>query len=136
VTLDNAKQHFKGQRNIGLRLGRSSHGLCDVDLDCEKAVALAASFLPRTGMVSGRAGNPPSHWFYLSNLYESQELAAIQFRDPDGSMICELRTGGGNSAALTVVPFSVHPSGKVIEWHEDRAPETVDGEELRNAVAK
>lgn len=136
VTPENAARYFDGQQNVGLCLGAASGGLTDVDLDCEEAVALAPRLLPPTSMISGRAGNPRSHWFYLSDLHESEEGASIQYRDLDGAVICELRTGGGGAAALTVVPPSVHPSGELIEWSDDGEPSHVSGDELRRAVAK
>ena len=135
VTAENAADYFKGEKNVGLRLGAASRGLCDVDLDCEEAVALAPKFLPPTGMISGRAGNPSSHWFYLSELHESEERASIQFRDVDGTVICELRIGGG-ACALTVVPPSVHESGELIEWYEDGEPADLGGDEVKLAVAE
>lgn len=93
---------------------------------------IGPKFLPPTGMISGRAGKPRSHRFYLSDLHDSEERASIQYRALDG----ELRTGGGGTAAFTVVPPSVHQSGEPIEWYEDGEPSAVAGDELRRAVAK
>jgi hypothetical protein len=136
VTLKNAEHHFNGQQNVALRLGGASHGLTDVDLDCSEAIALAPMFLPSTTMISGRASKPRSHYFYLSDLHESEERAAIQYQDEDGAMICELRTGGGDAAAITVVPPSEHQSGELIEWYEDGEPANIVGDELKRAIAK
>jgi Virulence-associated protein E-like domain/Bifunctional DNA primase/polymerase, N-terminal len=136
VTPDNAPQRFAGNRNIGVRLGAASGGLCDADLDCPEAVALAPKFLPPTKMISGRSGNPRSHWFYRSDLYESEQRASIQYRAVDGAVICELRTGGGGAAALTVVPPSTHPGGEQLEWHQFGESSQQPGAELKLTVAK
>jgi hypothetical protein len=39
IDANNAAQHFNGRAmNIGVMLGPSSHGLTDVDLDCDEAL--------------------------------------------------------------------------------------------------
>jgi hypothetical protein len=136
VTPENAAYHFSGEQNLGVRLGAASGGLVDIDLDCQEAVAISQRLLPPTDMISGRAGNPCSHWFYRSDLHESEKSASIQYRDLDGTVICELRTGGDGAAALTVVHPSVHPSGELIEWFEDGEPANVCGDALKRAIAK
>jgi hypothetical protein len=58
---------FLPEENIGLKLGNASGGLCDVALDAPEALAAADTFLPVTGMISGRQAKPRSHrWYVLS----------------------------------------------------------------------
>ena len=47
-------KYFPEGDNIGILWGEPSHWLVDVDLDCDEAVALAPSFLPKTDRVYGR----------------------------------------------------------------------------------
>lgn len=109
-------------QNIGILLGEPSGSLIDVDLDHEKAVALAPSFLPPTGAIFGRSSKWRSHWLY----YASQPIATRQFRLPNKQMVVELRSTGGQ----TVFPGSIHPSGERIEWDSTGAPAVVDPLEL------
>jgi hypothetical protein len=125
----NATKYFgEGPSNIGLRLGAPSRGLVDVDCDCDEAVALASYFLPPTGAVFGRKSRPRSHSLFLSDLYKTEIGATIQFRDVDGKVLVELRTGGGDKAAQTVVPPSTHVSSEPIQWAPDSSgdPSEVD----------
>jgi hypothetical protein len=100
LTPQNAAQHVTERINIGARLGPA--GLTDCDLDCFEAIAAAPLLLPQTMMISGRISKPRSHYFYTSTLGETEDRATIQYRDIDGSVICELRIGGGGRAAFTV----------------------------------
>ncbi len=50
--------------NIGVLLGEPSGGLVDVDCDAPEAREAAEQLLPPTGMISGRASNPASHYWY------------------------------------------------------------------------
>jgi hypothetical protein len=136
ITKKNVAQHLAGNCNVGVLLGAPSRGLCDVDNDSAEAVALGDEFLPATSMVSGRATKPRSHRFYTSDLHESETVATLPYQDVDGSMICELRIGGGGKAAQTVIPPSVHESGEPIMWYEQGKPAHVPGAELKRAVAK
>lgn len=119
--------HFNGApQNIGVLVGEPSGWLIDVDLDHPFAVEMAGRFLPSTGSIFGRPGNPGSHRLYrVTAPVETHKRQA-----PDGRMIVELRSTGGQ----TVFPPSVHPSGESIEWELDGDPETVDPEALREAV--
>lgn len=69
---------FPAGGNIGLRLGRFSNGLADVDADCAEALTAAPAFLPATGMISGRESKPRSHYFYET----SEPLLTIKLEDP------------------------------------------------------
>ena len=62
---DDLPRYFNGVPcNIGTLLGESAGWIVDVDLDHPRAVELADSFLPDTGMVWGREGKPRSHRLY------------------------------------------------------------------------
>jgi DNA polymerase-1 len=120
-----------GTGNIGLLLGAPSGGLIDVDLDCAEAIRAAPQLLPPTAWISGRAGRPRSHWWYL--VAEPPRRAAESFHDvggPDAGLV-ELRSTGGQ----TVVPPSVHSSGEALVWYQAEGPTIVDLAELRQAVA-
>jgi hypothetical protein len=134
TNLNNVAERFAGQKNIGVLLGPQSGGLVDVDLDCLEACKLARSLLRET-ITFGRASKPQSHWLYTSNLCETEPKAAIKFTDLDGSVIVELRVGGGGHAAQTMFPPSLHPSGEQVEWDVTGEPEYADGAELRKGVA-
>ena len=114
ITADTAPRYFDSDsQNIGVLLGMPSGELVDVDLDCREALALAASFLPATGSVFGRASKQMSHRLYVAAIPR-----IVQFEDPEnGTMLLELRSTGGQ----TVFPGSTHESGEAIEWAEERA---------------
>jgi len=120
-----------GQQNVGVQLGAHSHGLTDMDLDAREAVAIGSYLLPPTKSIFGRSSKRASHWEYYSDLSTTQDIAAIQFRAPDHTMLLELRVGGGDLGAQTIFPGSVHDeSGEPIEWEENGEPADVDGAEL------
>ena len=122
-------QHFSGDGNIGLKCGIPSGGLVDVDIDDECALRIANVFLPKTGMRHGRHGNPNSHrWFKVND----DPGKTQQFEDPDGAMLIELRSTGGQ----TLVPPSIHPTGDKVEWDEFNAPTLIDSAVLSAAVRK
>jgi hypothetical protein len=121
-------------QNIGLLCGEPSHGLANVDCDCEEVIAAARFFLPETQMRSGRKSKPDSHYWYIA-----AELGkTAQFRDipPEGetggAMLIELRSNG----AQTLVPPSVHPSGEDYVWHEQGEPQEVERAALLRCVQK
>ena len=119
---------FGGTRsNIGIVLGAASDDLVDVDLDCDEAIALAPTFLPKTGKRFGRPSTPEAHW-----LYKSAVPATVAFTTngkKDG-MIVELRSTGGQ----TMFPPSVHPSGERLSWAEDGDLPEVDPDVLHERV--
>ena len=120
-------QYFTSEKmNIGVLLGKPSGGLVDIDLDCPEAVALAAQFLPQT-LTFGRFSKPRSHW-----IYRCHDAITMQFKDPDGTMLVELRSTG----AQTVFPGSAHPSGEVIEFNNDTDITVVATEEMVVAVKR
>jgi AAA domain/Bifunctional DNA primase/polymerase, N-terminal len=139
VTRDNAASLFRGRVNVGLMLGRGDGPvrLTDVDIDCAEALRIADAFLPPTAMVSGRAGNPRSHRWYLTSLFATETVATVMFKDPvNGAMLLEIRCGGGGSPAQTVVPPSKHESGEAVVWHDDGDPATAEGAALKRTVCR
>jgi hypothetical protein len=138
ITSENVDSYFNGRARIsvGVQLGAKSAGLADVDADSPEAVAIAPHFLPPTGSVFGRASTPAAHRLYYSDLHRQVDAAALQFHDPrDKTMIVELRVGGGERGAQTILPGNVHkPSGESIEWVTNGEPARVDGAALVTAT--
>lgn len=122
-----------GATNLGLLLGEPSGGLVDVDLDSSKASRLRPHFLPKTDMVSGRAGRPRSHYWYQA--LPGTLPANRRYQMPDGEVSVELRSTGSQ----TVIPPSVHPAGDAYRWEgnggEWQAPAEIDGRKLALQVA-
>ncbi|MCC6444309.1 MAG: bifunctional DNA primase/polymerase [Armatimonadetes bacterium] len=123
------ERYFRvSEMNIGVLLGEPSGNLADVDLDCEAARRLAGRFLPPTGAVFGRPGNPSSHRLY--RLVRPARTA--KFEDTGGAMLVELRFTG----AQTVFPPSTHESGEAIRWVRDGDPAECDPDDLMACLAR
>jgi hypothetical protein len=135
IDATNAPHYFNGgQMNIGVILGPSSHGLTDVDLDCEEARAVAPYILPRTGAIFGRASSRAAHRLYYTDLSVNADKAVLIFNDPTtGGRVLELRIGGA-SGAQTVFPGSIHEEGETIAWEESGEPASVDGDDLTRRI--
>ena len=140
VTLENVVSRFSEGQNIGVRFGRRSRGLVDVDLDCDEALRLASSFLPVTGRVFGRASSPRSHWLYRSDLHESEDIAALAYKHPiTKETLIELRIGadGDDHDAMTVAPPSIHKeTGESIVWYDEGEVASANGTMLKQAVTQ
>ena len=122
--------------NIGVQLGPMSNGLTDVDLDCREAVAIGPMLLPSSNNIFGRASKPRSHWLYGTTLADKIAKACLQFKDVDGTMMLELKIGGGGKGSQSVFPGSTHTSGEAIEWDRDGALVTVDDDKLLRQVRR
>jgi hypothetical protein len=137
LTLADIPKYFSSApKNIGIILGDET-GIADVDCDTIEAVIAARLFLPKTGMVFGRASKRASHYFYRCD----PPLPIAQFEDPvDHQMLVELRCRkkNGGTGFQTVVPPSVHESGEKIEFEPggDGHPANTDGGELHAAVRR
>ncbi|MDZ4687103.1 MAG: bifunctional DNA primase/polymerase, partial [Planctomycetaceae bacterium] len=120
LTSDQLDQHFNGQpQNISVLLGEPSGWLIDVDLDHQRAVELAAQFLPPTALVFGRPAKPRSHWLYRV----TAPLVTKKFSSRSSGMIVEVRSTGTH----TVFPPSTHEIGEPIAWDdEQQEPAEVD----------
>jgi hypothetical protein len=107
-------EYFTDHRqNIGVLNGAPSGNLADMDLDAPET-ARFRSWLPPTDLISGRDGNPASHWFYTAH-----NVSTVRYQDPhrpDGrTTLVELRSTG----TQTIVPPSFHPSGESYRWECD-----------------
>src|SRR5690242_16463008 len=93
ITAETAPRYFNGgPQNIGIRTGPPSHDVVDIDLDCGEVLALADSYLPRTGSVFGRPSKRRSHRLYKAA--GSAQVTRLAYVDPDtGEMLLELRSG-------------------------------------------
>jgi hypothetical protein len=130
VTEADLPLYFSGtQINIGVRLGKVSSDLADVDLDCTEARALAPHFLPDTDAVFGRQTSPRSHWLYVAPIPRK-----VTFIDPvNGKRILELLTNGQQA----IFPGSTHQdTGELIRWYEDGEPAPVPAPSLLRAVKR
>jgi putative DNA primase/helicase len=123
-------EHFNGhEQNIGVILGTRSGNLIDVDCDCAETMALAAIFLPPTGMIFGRASKPRSHYLYRCDT----STPVKPYDDPVAKgRLVELRGDGGQ----TVLPGSVHESGEAVRFDDEGDPATVPLADLQRAVSK
>src|SRR5262249_20809154 len=85
---------------------------------------------------------PRSHRLYISDLAEHINKACLQFHDVDGekgkpgTMLLELRFGGGGKGAQSVFPGSVHTSGEPIEWFDHGDPIKIEGKALLKATRR
>jgi hypothetical protein len=59
-------------------------------------------------------------------------LATTKWEDPDGPMLCELRSTG----AQTIAPPSLHPSGEELAWSDEGEPARIAAPTLERAVAR
>lgn len=120
---DDLPRYFNGApANVGTLLGEFAGWVVDVDLDHARAVDLADSFLPATGMIWGREAKPRSHRLYRL----THPAATHKWRSKTAGMIVELRSTG----CQTLAPGSTHPSGEPVRWDEDGEPATIDPADL------
>jgi hypothetical protein len=123
---------FQKDDNIGILWGKPSHWVVDVDLDCDEAIALAPSFLPKTDSVYGRKTRPSSHYLYRSEGAGSVKFNDPEPSDPDEACLVELRSTGLQS----IVPPSIHPSGERIRWDKCGEPAIASPDKLRFDVER
>jgi len=91
--------------NLALRTGDG--GIADVDFDDDFAARVAPYFLPTTGVVYGRIGNPNSHRIYRC---EDDERGYVNYKNPlNGSKLLELRADAQHA---TVVPPSTNTGNR------------------------
>jgi len=95
---------FTPEHGVAIRIDQ---GMVDIDLDCPEAAIAAGMILPETRQ-HGRPSNPGSHFWYRCPLAKS-----LTFKDLDGTMLLEARTG---SKQYTILPPSIHPSGENYQW--------------------
>lgn len=108
--------------NIGLLLGPRS-GVVDVELDGDDAkAAWDALGLGEIWTPTYTAGRGPHRLFRWS-----ENLPAVAVRKVNG---IEVRIGNGDRAAQSVIPPSVHHTGKRYEWVPGMSPDDVELQEL------
>lgn len=106
--------------NIGLPMGPSS-GVVDTEWDDDKSFATAKRFgllkMPTAGYVSSRGGH--RLWKLDKRLIDiSKGVKKI-----DG---LEVRFGGGGKMTQSIIPPSVHHSGKVYAWEPGKSPDEIE----------
>lgn len=106
--------------NIGVPLGPSS-GVVDTEWDDEKSFATAKRFglllTPTAGYVSSRGGH--RFWKLDKRLIDLPKGV----KKIDG---LEIRFGGGGRMTQSIIPPSVHHTGKVYTWEPGRSPDEVE----------
>jgi hypothetical protein len=140
ITEENLPQYFNGaDLNVGVRMGRKSGGLRDVDLDVIEAIKLAHYFLPETDAIYGRDGKPRSHWQYITDDEEAKgaiHFDGVELVPGEGARLIDFLIGGGEKGALSVAPGSRHISGEFVRWDKDGAPARADYVALKKAITK
>src|SRR3954451_12498437 len=114
IGLEDIPKHFNNGPGIGIKTGKPSKGVVDVDLDVPDALRIAGRFLPPT-RTSGRETVPDSHWWFLSPGVESDA-----FKDIEGEMLSGLRA----DRRQTVVFPTIHPDGDQYSWNDNGLPMT------------
>jgi hypothetical protein len=135
ITEANLTDYFDGHdHNVGGRMGHRSRGLTDDDLDCIEAITLAPHFLTATQAMYGRASKPKSHYLYRCDTVP--EKGSIPFKDENKKMIVEIRVGGGDKGAQSIMPGSQHPSGEFVRWDADGEPARVEFDDLEDRTRR
>src|SRR5262249_29594608 len=67
---------------------------------------------------------------------EVESKGSIKFNDENNTVLVELRIGGGDKGAQSIMPGSRHPSGEVVRWDADGQPARVEYADLKAAVTK
>lgn len=120
---------FEGEQpvNIGLLLGPRS-GVVDVELDGPEAkIAWEQLGLGEVWTPTYTAGRGPHRLFRWD-----EGLPAVAVRKVNG---IEIRIGNGGAAAQSVIPPSVHHTGKLYEWVPGMSPEDVELQPLPEKLA-
>lgn len=111
-------------RNEGYNTGSlNDQGNIDIDIDDPAALIFAHYFLPPTSTY-GRYSKPSSHWRYET------DGGAAHGRVNSSTGHIELRTGRSQS----LMPGSIHPSGELYCWEDDRPPAYVSFQRLQKCV--
>jgi hypothetical protein len=134
---DTLREHFNGQpQNVGVLQGAHSDGRVCVDLDSPEAIALAPAFLPPTGLIHGRPGNPRSHWFYhvTGSLPATARLDDPLMRTMPQEQRGKARVVELLSTGTQVVVAGQHPSGENYRLDTDGPPATIEGDDLVERV--
>jgi hypothetical protein len=124
-------EDFDANSNVALRLD----DIVDVDCDCDETREMGATLLLHTDRRHGRPSRGITHYWFRAPGSKDKET----FRDVDGKMLVEIRTG--NKQYTLLPPSSVlvnkdDPSQGFEElyWDRDVAANTVDAAGLRRSV--
>ncbi len=109
VTEGNIDRLFTAGQNIGIQLGKRSGGLVDVDLDCAEGGGAGAAH-PAIHTCGIRPEVETEVALFLHRPRRDGSQGTVQFKGPKQDMLVELRIGGGDKAAQTMAPGSVHPA--------------------------
>lgn len=126
INEENFEKYFPKNKpmNVGVLNGGPSENIVDIDIDHPTALNFVDDYVPKTGMVFGRKGNPSSH-----HIFRCMKLPkSHKFKSTD-SCIIEIRSTG----TQTVFPPSTHPSGEEIRFEKDGEPATFDKNVLEQA---
>ena len=112
----------------------------DIDLDIDNPLAkgFIEKYVKSCGAVSGRNGNPHSHYWWRGKVEFKQFKLPAELKEhykdlPHGSMICELRSG---SDKYTIVPESKHSkANEIVRWEKYSGMHEYTGN-LREDVGK
>ena len=114
--------------NIGLPLGPSS-GLVDIEWDDEKSFAVAKRFgligIPTVGYSSSRGGH--RLWKLDKRLIDLPK--GVQKLDG-----LEVRFGGGGKMSQSIIPPSVHHTGKCYAWEPGMSPDDIEPAAMPEAL--
>ena len=91
---------------MGVPVGEHRVVAIDIDVDDLDVIDRLRSALPPANM--SKCGAKGETWFYLA----SPEVTSAQYRRADGNVLVDLLAHGKQ----TVVPPSVHPTGRIYQW--------------------
>ena len=116
ITKEEWKNNYR-HCEIALRL---DHNI-DLDIDNALVKRFIDQYVRSCGAISGRGGNPRSHYWWKGTLDFTQFKLPKELKDryedlPHGSMLCELRNG---SDRYTIVPESKHSkANEIVKWEK------------------
>jgi hypothetical protein len=113
IMASDIQKYFSGLTNIGVLNGAPSNNLVDIDIDSPDCRPFL-KWLEETAMISGREGNPRSHYFFRT----TDACKTHQFKDDKGEMLLEARSTGSQ----TVIPPSDHSEGGNYYWESFGPP--------------
>jgi P4 family phage/plasmid primase-like protien len=111
--------------NIGLKTGRVSGDLADVDLDAKEAVLIGSLLLPKTAMRHGRPSKRSSHHWFVAPGVRTKKYRDPEINDKKKATLLELRSDSSTvgHGLQTLVPPSINAESA-------NPPERLDWEEL------
>jgi P4 family phage/plasmid primase-like protien len=131
-TLEDVPKLWSNGQGVGILWGEPSDGRVDVDCDWPEARVAAAVIAPPT-KTFGRGGAPWSHLSYkpIGGTPKTKRYKVGGSGGGDDRSVVELLSTGTQSLA----PPSVHESGEVRTFYDDRPATEIDTAELLEIVA-